>query len=109
MTRGENVIESVLSSMWFNLLSKSGELFFAKECIALASTTKLKKRKKQLVDDSKFALFSKSHAIELLNKSSSSSSVFSPVEASKFALLLPYDSVRKTWTISWILWIESSR
>ena len=96
---GENVIESVLSSMWFNLLSKSGELFFAKECIALASTTKLKKRKKQLVDDSKFALLSKSHAIELLNKSSSSSSA-SPVEASKFALLLPYDSVRKTWTIS---------
>ena len=96
---GENVIESVLSSMWFNLLSNSGDLSFAKECIALASTTKLKKRKKQLVDDSKFALLSKSHAIELLNKSSRSSSA-SPVEASKFALLLPYDSVRKTWTIS---------
>ena len=52
-------------------MKKSGNLSFAKECIALASTTKLKKKKKQLTDDSKFAILSESRAIELMKMKSS--------------------------------------
>lgn len=91
----ENVVfESALSSMWFNLMKKSGEFSFAKECFALASTTKLKKRKKQLADDSKFSLLSETCALELL-KMASSGSNDSLSEATKCALLLPYESARK--------------
>jgi len=92
---GENVVvESALSSMWFSLMKKSGNLSFAKECIALASTTKLKKKKKQLSDDSKFAILSESRAIELMKMKSSGDD--DPLaEATKYALLLPYESVRK--------------
>jgi len=92
---GENVVfESALSSMWFNLMKKSGEFSFAKECFALASTTKLKKRKKQLADDSKFSLLSETCALELL-KMASSGSNDSLSEASKCALMLPYESTQK--------------
>jgi hypothetical protein len=92
---GENVVfESALSSMWFNLMKKSGEFSFAKECFALASTTKLKKRKKQLADDSKFSLLSETCALELL-KMASSGSNDSLSEATKCALLLPYESAQK--------------
>ena len=68
--------------------------FLREECIALASTTKLKKKKKQLTDDSKFAILSESRAIELMKMKSSGDD--DPLaEATKYALLLPYESVRK--------------